>query len=144
LSPDGDDPIFIGMNRLIAKGLNPEPEYPCRVANRFRCPYVERCDGKDARFDIGDLYRLGELSFAVEVSLAKARRNDSVIKIRNKEDLLHALTDKEIFHKILEQGTEGHEVGEWAKACLRENMAYILNYFVKIKDKIIPEELRLF
>jgi hypothetical protein len=33
LSPDGDDPIFIGINRLVAKGLedkdvNTLPEYP--------------------------------------------------------------------------------------------------------------------
>jgi hypothetical protein len=33
LSPDGDDPIFIGINR----------QYPCKVVNRFRCPY-ERTD----------------------------------------------------------------------------------------------------
>lgn len=46
LSPDRDDPIFIGINRLVAKGLrddndenknNPMP-YPCHVANRFECP----------------------------------------------------------------------------------------------------------
>src|SRR5688572_14138288 len=41
LSPDGDDPIFIGINRLVARGLNnwerekAPPEYPCPVVNRF-------------------------------------------------------------------------------------------------------------
>ena len=43
LSPDGDDPIFIGINRLVAKGLeenkNNPIQYPCPIANRFECPY---------------------------------------------------------------------------------------------------------
>jgi hypothetical protein len=40
LSPDCDDPIFIGINRLVAKGLPVKsPEYPCQVLNRFHCPY---------------------------------------------------------------------------------------------------------
>ena len=45
LSPDGDDPIFIGINRLIAKGLNngeqgkDGAQYPCLIVNRFQCLY---------------------------------------------------------------------------------------------------------
>ena len=50
-SPDGDDPIFIGINRLVTKGLaNDEQDpiqYPCQVVNRFRCPY-ERTKTKRA------------------------------------------------------------------------------------------------
>ena len=46
LSPERDDPIFIGINRLVAKGLenthsNTSPEYPCHIINRFECPYEE-------------------------------------------------------------------------------------------------------
>jgi hypothetical protein len=43
--PARDDPIFIGINRLVAKGLtdgeqqNGLIEYPCCIVNRFRCPY---------------------------------------------------------------------------------------------------------
>jgi hypothetical protein len=44
LSPDRNDPIFIGINRLVTKGFeenksknNPIP-YPCHVVNRFECP----------------------------------------------------------------------------------------------------------
>jgi hypothetical protein len=52
LSPNGNDPIFIGINRLVAKGLednkddskNDPIQYPCHVANRFDCPYEK---GKD-------------------------------------------------------------------------------------------------
>lgn len=45
LSPDGDDPIFIGTNKLVAKGLNngtlqeDSIQYPCKVVNRFQCPF---------------------------------------------------------------------------------------------------------
>jgi hypothetical protein len=36
LSPAGDGPIFIGVNRLVAKGLGPSPpEYPCRVVSQY-------------------------------------------------------------------------------------------------------------
>ncbi|MGA7900086.1 MAG: hypothetical protein WCA39_14630, partial [Nitrososphaeraceae archaeon] len=43
LSHDRDDPIFIGINRLVVKRLviddnNISPEYPCHVVNRFECP----------------------------------------------------------------------------------------------------------
>lgn len=44
---DRDDPIFIGINKLVAKGLednkydikNNPIRYPCHVQNRFECPY---------------------------------------------------------------------------------------------------------
>ena len=46
-SPDRDDPIFIGINRLVVKGLedikadkmNNPIHYPCHIENRFECPY---------------------------------------------------------------------------------------------------------
>jgi hypothetical protein len=70
LSPAGDDPIFIGINRLISKGLtNGEQQrdliqYPCQVVNRFQCPY-ERTSVKgdddlgamNSNFDVEDLFR---------------------------------------------------------------------------------------
>jgi len=40
LNPAGDDPIFIGINRLVSKRLGSSPpEYTCRIVNRFQCPY---------------------------------------------------------------------------------------------------------
>jgi len=51
LSPAGDDPIFIGINRLVSKGLidgkleKIEIQYPCQVVNRFQCPY----EGTDSK-----------------------------------------------------------------------------------------------
>lgn len=120
LSPDRNDPIFIGINRLVAKGLNDGTmqgdgtQYPCEVVNRFQCPFESNAaSGKDLAFDVDDLFRLHKLAFAVEILLAKARKADSEIRIKNKEELLQALTDKEIFSKILEQGAEAPEVGEY-------------------------------
>ena len=49
----------------------------------------------NSNFNVEDLFRLEKMAFAVEISLAKARKEDSRIRIRNKEELLHALTDKE-------------------------------------------------
>ena len=51
LSPAGDDPIFIGINRSVSKGLfdgkleKIEIQYPCQVVNRFQCPY----EGTDSK-----------------------------------------------------------------------------------------------
>jgi hypothetical protein len=149
LSPDGNDPIFMGINRLVAKGLNNDTpqgdgiQYPCQVVNRFQCPFERNAGiGKDAPFDVDDLFRLRKLAFAVEISLAKARKDDSEIRIRNKEELLHALSDKVTFSNILDQGAEAHEVGEDIKDYLRENRTNILDYFMRIKNLVNPEELR--
>jgi hypothetical protein len=46
---------------------------------------------------------LHKLAFAAEISLAKARKDDSEIRIKNKEELIHALTNKETFDKIFDQ-----------------------------------------
>src|SRR5918994_6160828 len=85
------------------------------------------------------IFRLEKMAFAVEISLAKARKEDSKIRIRNKEELVHALTDKETLTKILEQGTEAPEVSEHIRTYLAENHDYVLDYFMKIKDKVNSE-----
>jgi hypothetical protein len=64
--------------------------------------------------------------------------------VKNKEELFHALTDKEIFTKILDQGAEAHEVDENIKSYLRENRIYILDYFMRNKDLVTTEKLRLY
>jgi hypothetical protein len=155
LSPARDDPIFIGINRLIAKGLVNEkhdpPQYPCEVIDRFQCPYEgTNVKGDDnpgtvnSNFNVEDLFRLEKMAFAVEISLAKARKEDSRIRIRNKEDLFYALTYKETLSKILEQGTEAPEVNEYIRTYLAENRDGILNHFMKIRDKVNVEELRFY
>ena len=113
LSPDTDDPIFIGINRLVAKGLKHDRyennnnfiQYPCPVANRFECPYG-KASMANANFDIENLFELQEMAFAVEIALAVARKDSSTIQIKNKQDLYQALTNREMFDRILEQGLD--------------------------------------
>jgi hypothetical protein len=142
LNPGGDDPIFIGINRLVSKGLG--AEYPCQVVNRFRCPFERSANGKDTSFDVDDLFRLSKLAFAAEISLAKARKDGSEIRIKNKEELIHALTDRETIGKILEQGAETEEVGEYIQSYLTENGTAMVDYFMRIRDLVIAEELRFY
>jgi hypothetical protein len=94
-----------------------------------------------SNFGVKDLFRLHEMAFAVEISLAKAR---SKVRVRDKEELLHALTHNKTLNKILEQGTEAPEVSEYIRTYLAENHDYILDYFMKIKDLVKVEELRLY
>jgi hypothetical protein len=47
-----------------------------------------------------------KMAFVVEIAQAKARRNDSEIQIKDKQDVLHALTDNVTFNKILKQATD--------------------------------------
>jgi hypothetical protein len=66
------------------------------------------------------------------------------IQIKNKQDLFYALMDKYTFTKILEQGADILKSTDY----LREISAgqdndYIIDYFMRIKDKIDLDELRL-
>jgi hypothetical protein len=90
LSPDRNDSIFIGINRLVTKGFeenksknNPIP-YPCHVVNRFECP-CEKGKVSKIKFGVEDLVELANVAFAVEVALAVARKDSSAVQIKNKE-----------------------------------------------------------
>ncbi len=116
LSPAGDDPIYIGINRLVSKGLGNQEkdpiQYPCQVVNRFQCPY-ERTNniGDDVAapgsdFNVDDLFRLRRMASIVEIALAKARKDDSKIQIKGKQDLYYAVTNRDTVTKILEQAAD--------------------------------------
>ena len=155
LSPERDDPIFIGINRLVAKGLVIDnnytpPEYPCSVVNRFKCPYE---DGKqsDTKFDVKYLFDLANIAFAVEIALAVARKDTSPTQIKNKQDLYQALTNRETFDMMLEQGLDYVSSDKEAfddvsrfDQLQKDNMDKIVDYFMNIKDKIKLEELRFY
>ena len=49
-----------------------------------------------------------------------------------------------MFAKILKQGAEAPEVGEYIRTYLAENPDYILDYFMNIKDTVNMEELRFY
>jgi hypothetical protein len=46
------------------------------------------------------------MAFVVEIVLVKARKSDSNIQIKDKQDLFHALTDRNTFTKILQQADD--------------------------------------
>ncbi len=156
LSPERDDPIFIGINRLVAKGLKEDKDdkknnpirYPCKVANRFECPY-EKGKQSDARFNVEDLFELANMAFAVEISLAVARRDISAIQIKNKQDLYGALTNRELFNASLEQGLnyilsdkETFDDKSRFDQLHKDNRDKIVDYFMNIKNKITIGELQ--
>jgi hypothetical protein len=70
------------------------------------------------------------MALAVEISLVKAKKDDSEIMIKDKERLLHVLTNKETFGKILDQGAKANEISEHIKDYLKENRTSILDYFI--------------
>ena len=158
LSPDGDDPLFIGINRLVAKGLeddknenmNDPIQYPCSIANIFECPY-EKGKESDARFNAENLFDLAKIAFAVEISLAVARKDTSSVQIKNKQELYRALTNQEMFDMILEQGlgyvlSDKETFDDKSKfdQLQQYNRHKIVNYFMNMKDKIKLEELRFY
>ena len=89
------------------------------------------------------------MAFAVEIALAVARKDTSAIQIKNKQDLYQALTNREMFDKILEQGLdyilsdkETFDDMPRFEQLQRDNRYKIVDYFMNIKDKIKLEELR--
>jgi hypothetical protein len=158
LSPTRDDPIFIGINRLVAKGLednkndnkNNPIQYPCHIENKFECPYdYEKEKGPEATFNVKDLFELAKMAFAVEISLALARKETSAIHIKNNQELYQALTNREMLDMILEQGLnyilydkETFDDTSRSDELRKDNRGKIVNYVMNLKDKINLEELR--
>jgi hypothetical protein len=158
LSPGGDDPIFIGINRLVAKGLEDDKDdkknnpmlYPCHVENRFECPY-EKEKGANARFNVEDLFEMADMAFAVEIALAVARKDTSSVQIRNKQDLYQTLTNREKLDMVLQQGlnyilSDKETFDNTSRFELLQgvNRDKIVDYFMNIKNKIKLEKLRLY
>ena len=52
------------------------------------------------------MYELANMAFAVEIALAVARRDTSAVRINNKQDVYQALTNREMFDMVLEQGLD--------------------------------------
>jgi hypothetical protein len=46
------------------------------------------------------------MAFAVEFPLAAAMKDNSKVQIKDKQELYHALTDRETLHNILEQALD--------------------------------------
>ena len=83
--------------------------------------------------------------------MAVARKDTSVLRIKNKEDLYQALTNREMFDMILKQGldyvlSDKETFNDLSRfdQLQKDNMDKIVDYFMNIKDKIKLEELRFY
>jgi dsDNA-binding SOS-regulon protein len=148
LSPDREEAaIFIGMNKVISRALDSDREsvYPCKVLNRFVCPYDKKilAEGEDMardnsqieKSDVDYLFYLSELAFAVELALAKAQEEDSIFRIRSAADAYEALTNKEILEMVLQQGLKEEH---------KQQKDKIVEFLLNIKDRIRVEDLTFY
>jgi hypothetical protein len=64
--------IYVGINKIMAKGLEDssnsadQPLYPCKIQNRFECPYEKEKRKPNAGFDVDDLCALDDIADLVE------------------------------------------------------------------------------
>jgi hypothetical protein len=144
LSPDREEAaIFIGINKVISRTLDSEGVsiYPCKVLNRFACPYDEKItkdimeDGITQKADVDYLFYLSEIAFAVELALTKAQEEGSVFRIKSAEDVYHVLIDKETLERVLHQGLKEEH---------KKYKEKIVEFFMSMKDRIKVEDLRVY
>lgn len=135
--------IFIGINKVVARALEDKDDnsssiYPCPIQNRFECPYdnnKEEDEEAKSIIDVDQLFQLSEIAFLVELAFAEAEKDTSKIQIKNRQDVYRALTDRETFDKLLQQGLD------------EEHQKYkneIVELFMSIKDKVRIEDLRFY
>ena len=87
---------------------------------------------KSIMIDVDQLFQLSEIAFLVELAFATAEKNTSKIQIKNVQDVYNALTDKETFDKLLQQGLDEEH---------QEYKDKIVQFFMSIKDKVRIEDL---
>ena len=143
LSPDRENAgIFIGMNKVMSRALDSDgtPIYPCKVLNRFACPYDKKSnnytmDDNTKKPDVDYLFHLSELAFAVELALVRAQEEDSVFRIKSARDVYHVLKDNETLEKVLQQGLKDeHE----------RNKDEIVEFLLNMKNRTKVNDLTLY
>ncbi len=126
--------------------------YPCPVLDRFNCPYdrkekkkkpkrqqylarkeQEEKEKDSSSLDIDDLLVLSGYSFTVESAFIKAKKEGSVVPIKNVEDIYRALTDRETLDKLLQQELNGEQQIEYRDE--------IIEFFMSTKDIVRLEDL---
>jgi hypothetical protein len=134
--------IFIGINKVLSRVLDVDgvSVYPCRVLNRFVCPYDREKEGEAEgsiirKPSVDYLFYLSELAFAVELALARAQEKDSVFLVRSAQDVYRILTDREILEKVLQQGLKEEHV---------QYKDRIVELLMNMKDRIKVEDLKVY
>jgi hypothetical protein len=90
----------------------------------------EEGEGEEVKsiiIDVDQLFQLSEIAFLVELAFATAEKNTSKIQIKNVQDVYNALTDKETFDKLLQQGLDEEH---------QEYKDKIVQFFMSMKDKV--------
>jgi hypothetical protein len=140
--------MFFGINKIISRALDVDGVsiYPCKVLNRFACPYDKKViagnkediagdNNQNNKPDVDYLFYLSGLAFAVELALTRAQEKDSVFRIRSSADACHVLTNRETLEAILQQGL------------MEKHMQYkdrIVELFTNMKDRIKVEDLTVY
>lgn len=113
-------------------------QHPCRVVNRFQCPYDRTNMKNDSNndttnppFETEDLFRL-------------PRKDDAETRIKDKQDLLDILTDRYTFIKLLRQADDTLRGIDYLDVSIVPDNDCIVEYFIKIESKINQEELRFY
>jgi hypothetical protein len=117
----------MGINKVISRALDSDGTsiYPCKVLNRFACPYDKKSnshttDDSTEKPDVDYLFHLSE---------------DSVFRIKSAEDVYNVLTDKETLEKVLQQGLKEEH---------KQYKDYVVEFFMNIKETIKLEDLRFY
>ena len=91
------------------------------------------------------------MAFVVEIALAVVRKDTSAVQVKNKQDLYQALTNRETFTSILEQGLDyvlsdkdTFDDTSRFEQLQKDNRGEVMDYFMNIKDEIKLEELRFY
>jgi hypothetical protein len=211
LSPDMEESaLFVGINKVISRAMEGENNetssnnskkddnsnttnsttstrtsiYPCKVLNRYACPYDNKVSKikADANFDVEDLFALSKLAFQVELAfghaysmsksnetiyetdfeagkvkeiyanyygdpypfsteyplgekLSKAVKRLSKVPINNVKDVYNALTNRDTFGKLLQQGLEEE---------YQQYKNQLIEFFMNMKDKVRIEDLIIY
>jgi hypothetical protein len=86
-----------------------------------------------------------EIDWMKECHAHWSKQDDSQIQIKDKQDLLHALADRDTFTKILQQADDTLKSTEYLREISSgQDVNSIVDYFMRIKDKVCLEELRFY
>lgn len=90
------------------------------------------------------LFYLQNHSNIVNICISLFYSENSKIQIRDKQDLLDALTDRDTFIKILQQANDILKSTEYREISDGQDNNGIVDYFMRIKNYVDLNELRFY